>query len=201
MAAARAAGLIVIADAKRGDIGTTMDAYAEAWLDPRRAAGSRCDDGQSVPRRWERSRAPSGSPSDAGKGVFVLAATSNADAFPAQRASSTDGRTVSAQIVDEVSARNVQDDPGRFVGERRIRHRRDGGLGGCRAAPTSTRPHRSSARASATREPGPPTSAARFGAAAPFVIASESRSLLSAGPAALAAAIESRVHEYRSLDD
>ena len=31
---ARAAGLIVIADAKRGDIGTTMDAYASAWLTP-----------------------------------------------------------------------------------------------------------------------------------------------------------------------
>jgi len=34
MAAARDAGLIVIADAKRGDIGTTMEAYAAAWLDP-----------------------------------------------------------------------------------------------------------------------------------------------------------------------
>ena len=34
LAAARQAGLLVIADAKRGDIGTTMDAYASAWLDP-----------------------------------------------------------------------------------------------------------------------------------------------------------------------
>ena len=34
MAVAREAGLIVIADAKRGDIGTTMDAYAQAWLTP-----------------------------------------------------------------------------------------------------------------------------------------------------------------------
>ncbi len=34
MAAARAAGLLVIADAKRGDIGTTMDGYARAWLEP-----------------------------------------------------------------------------------------------------------------------------------------------------------------------
>ncbi len=32
--AARQRGLLVIADAKRGDIGTTMDAYASAWLDP-----------------------------------------------------------------------------------------------------------------------------------------------------------------------
>jgi len=31
---ARSAGLLVIADAKRGDIGSTMEAYARAWLDP-----------------------------------------------------------------------------------------------------------------------------------------------------------------------
>lgn len=34
MTAARQAGLLVIADAKRGDIGSTMEAYASAWLDP-----------------------------------------------------------------------------------------------------------------------------------------------------------------------
>ncbi len=34
MAAAREAGLLVIADAKRADIGSTMEAYASAWLDP-----------------------------------------------------------------------------------------------------------------------------------------------------------------------
>jgi len=47
---------------------------------------------------------------------------------------------------------------------------------------------------------GPEDLVTRFGAAAPFVIASESRSLLSAGPAQLADAIESRAHEYRSSD-
>jgi orotidine-5'-phosphate decarboxylase len=34
MAAAGEAGLLVIADAKRGDISSTMEAYASAWLDP-----------------------------------------------------------------------------------------------------------------------------------------------------------------------
>ena len=34
LAACRDAGLLVIADAKRGDIGSTMAAYAAAWLDP-----------------------------------------------------------------------------------------------------------------------------------------------------------------------
>ncbi len=34
LVACRDAGLIAIADAKRGDIGSTMEAYASAWLDP-----------------------------------------------------------------------------------------------------------------------------------------------------------------------
>ena len=34
IAAAREAGLIVIADAKRGDVDSTVEAYASAWLDP-----------------------------------------------------------------------------------------------------------------------------------------------------------------------
>ena len=34
LAAARRAGLVVIADVKRGDIGTTIEAYGEAWLTP-----------------------------------------------------------------------------------------------------------------------------------------------------------------------
>lgn len=34
LSAARDAGLLVIADAKRGDIRSTMEAYASAWLDP-----------------------------------------------------------------------------------------------------------------------------------------------------------------------
>jgi len=34
LVAGRDAGLLVIADAKRGDIGSTMAAYASAWLDP-----------------------------------------------------------------------------------------------------------------------------------------------------------------------
>ena len=34
ISAARASGLLVIADAKRGDIGSTMAAYAQSWLQP-----------------------------------------------------------------------------------------------------------------------------------------------------------------------
>ena len=34
LAAARDAGLLVIADAKRGDVGSTVEAYGSAWLRP-----------------------------------------------------------------------------------------------------------------------------------------------------------------------
>ncbi|MGD9644943.1 MAG: orotidine-5'-phosphate decarboxylase [Pirellulales bacterium] len=39
IAHARQAGLLVIADAKRGDIGSTAEAYADAWLGPKSASG------------------------------------------------------------------------------------------------------------------------------------------------------------------
>src|SRR5207244_7521977 len=40
---ARAAGLLVLADAKRGDIGSTARAYAAAFLEPRSGSGSLAD--------------------------------------------------------------------------------------------------------------------------------------------------------------
>ena len=50
VAAAREAGALVLLDAKRGDIGSTMQGYADAYLDQSLAAGRRRDDGQPVPR-------------------------------------------------------------------------------------------------------------------------------------------------------
>ena len=53
IAEARSAGLLVIADAKRGDMGNTMKAYASAWLDPDSplAADAVTDRALSRPRR------------------------------------------------------------------------------------------------------------------------------------------------------
>src|SRR5690606_33699649 len=34
LAAARNAGILVIADVKRGDLGTSVEAYGQAWLTP-----------------------------------------------------------------------------------------------------------------------------------------------------------------------
>lgn len=103
IAALRAAGVLVLADAKRGDIGSTMAAYATAWMgdSPLSAdavtASPYLGFGALEPLldlAAERSR-----------GVFVLAATSNPEGASVQRAE-TDGRTVAQSIVDQAAARN-----------------------------------------------------------------------------------------------
>ena len=111
LAAARAAGLLVIADAKRGDIGSTLDAYAEAWL----TEGSplEADAMTAVAYQGVGSLDPAVSRAlDAGKGVFVLAATSNPEAREVQTAVISDGpragQSVAAGIVGEVRSRNVR---------------------------------------------------------------------------------------------
>ena len=160
LTAARAAGLIVIADAKRGDIGSTMDAYAEAWLTP----GSPLEADAMTANPFLGVGTLDGTfalAEASGKGVFVLAATSNPEAFPAQRAALLGAaRTVSAAIVAEVSERNARTTPDGRVGEPRLRHRRHGRLGGCRphavrAARADPRPRvRASGRG--TRRSRPP---------------------------------------------
>ena len=50
IAESRAAGALVLLDVKRGDIGSTSQAYADAYLDPASPAGLRRDHAQPVPR-------------------------------------------------------------------------------------------------------------------------------------------------------
>ena len=115
LAAARAAGLVVIADAKRGDIGSTIDAYGEAWLTP----GSPLEVDAMTLAAYQGVGSISGPirlAQSNGKGVFVLAATSNVEAFPLQTATLTTGAnhrlTVAAGIVTEVDAMNPGSDLG-----------------------------------------------------------------------------------------
>lgn len=195
LAAARAADLLVIADAKRGDIGTTMDAYAAAWLTP----GSPLEaDALTVnPFLGVGSLETTFTlAEDSGKGVFVLAATSNPEAVTVQRALSSDARSVSAAIVDEVSARNARSTPadewaslGFVIGATVTWS--DAGLGEFAPAAPILGPGFGAQGA------GPTDLRARFGAHASMVVASESRSILSAGPDALTAAIDARAAEYR----
>ncbi|BDT90324.1 orotidine 5'-phosphate decarboxylase [Nocardia sputorum] len=105
IAVLRASGTLVLADAKRGDIGSTMDAYARTWL----ADGPLGSDAVTVsPYLGFGSLAPALALAEAGhRGVFVLAATSNPEGAQVQRAVAADGRTVAQTMVDEVAARNA----------------------------------------------------------------------------------------------
>jgi orotidine-5'-phosphate decarboxylase len=114
IARARAAEILVIADSKRGDIGTTMEAYAATWL----GAGSPLEsDAVTVsPYLGVASLDGTFAMADAnGKGVFVLAATSNPEAGQLQRSRVEGESTLAAHVISEVSTRSLaMADPGGF---------------------------------------------------------------------------------------
>lgn len=100
MAALRDAGVLVLADAKRGDIGSTMAAYAAAWAADSPLAA---DAVTASPYLGFGSLQPLLETASAhGRGVFVLAATSNPEGASVQRAIAG-SRTVAQSIVDSVS--------------------------------------------------------------------------------------------------
>ncbi|GAA5098575.1 orotidine-5'-phosphate decarboxylase [Microbacterium yannicii] len=195
LTAARAAGLLVIADAKRGDIGSTMDAYGEAWLTP----GSPLEADAMTANPFLGVGTLEGTFTVAerhGKGVFVLAATSNPDARTGQRAVLPSGETVSAAIVREVSERNAGTTPEGHWGSVGVViggtvDWADAGLTAFSPVAPILGPGfgHQGAQAHQLR--------ARFGGLAEAVIASESRSILAAGPDRLAARISERALLYR----
>jgi orotidine-5'-phosphate decarboxylase len=91
------AGLIVIADAKRGDIGSTMDGYARAWLS---TEGPFVADAVTVsPYLGAESLDPTiAFASSNSKGVFILAATSNPEAKVLQSSISDNQRSVASNV-------------------------------------------------------------------------------------------------------
>ncbi len=102
-AALRDAGVLVLADAKRGDIGSTMAAYAQAWVGDGPLAA---DAVTASPYLGFGSLQPLLDLAAAnGRGVFVLAATSNPEGASVQRALSG-ARTVAQSVVDDAAAVN-----------------------------------------------------------------------------------------------
>lgn len=111
LAAIRETDSLTIADAKRGDIGSTMAGYADAWL------------GEGFPLRAD---AVTVSPylgvgslqpvfdkaAETGTGVFVLAATSNPEALVLQNTKTAEGKTVAQTVVDLCAERNGDAEPG-----------------------------------------------------------------------------------------
>lgn len=111
LAAARAAGLLVIADVKRGDVGSSVDAYGEAWLSP----GSPLEADAMTAVAYQGVGSLDGVLAQAsthGKGIFVLAATSNPEAAAVQTAlvqsGRSGGRSVAAATVAELHARRTE---------------------------------------------------------------------------------------------
>lgn len=103
IAALRAADVLVLADAKRGDIGSTMAAYAVAWTGDSPLAA---DAVTASPYLGFGSLQPLLDTAAAHeRGVFVLAATSNPEGATVQRAE-FDGRAVAQSIVDQAAAAN-----------------------------------------------------------------------------------------------
>lgn len=103
IAALQSAGVLVLADAKRGDIGSTMAAYAQAWAGDGPLAA---DVVTASPYLGFGSLNPLLDVAAAhGRGVFVLAATSNPEGAGVQRAI-VGGRTVAQSIVDAAAAAN-----------------------------------------------------------------------------------------------
>lgn len=103
---AKSLGLLIIADAKRGDIGSSMDGYSKAWLS--QAAPFFADALTLSPYLGVDSLSETlDSAVQAGKGVFILAATSNSEARPMQSAKQ-DNQSVSASVVEFAARRNKE---------------------------------------------------------------------------------------------
>ena len=110
IAQSRAAGALVLLDVKRGDIGSTSQAYADAYLDP---ASPLASDAITVSPYLgfgsldpiiDTARRHDG-------GVFVLALTSNKEGPEVQHAHLEEGGTVAGRMLDHLRRLNADADP------------------------------------------------------------------------------------------
>ena len=202
MAAAREAGLLVIADAKRGDIGTTMEGYAHAWLEP----GSPLEADAVTLSPYMGADSLRDTLSLAirhGKGAFVLTATSNPEARALQSAIVDDALAVgdhehvAARVAHDVNEANIGA-PGALgsigvvVGATvdRIAF----GLGDVALAGMPILAPGFGAQGAQAADLG-----RLFGYVASAVVANESRSVLAVGPDRLAGRIEERAALYQGV--
>lgn len=103
----RDAGTLTVLDVKRGDIGTTVDAYGEAFLG--KDAPAAADAITLSPYLGYGSLRPAIDLAHAtGRGVFVLALTSNPEGAQVQHARLADGRSVAGAIADEAGKDNAE---------------------------------------------------------------------------------------------
>lgn len=110
VAESRAAGALVLLDVKRGDIGSTSQAYADAYLDP--SSPLACDAITVSPYLGFGSLDPfveTARRFDAG--LFVLALTSNKEGPEVQHAAPAGGGTVAGLMLDHLRALNAEAEP------------------------------------------------------------------------------------------
>jgi orotidine-5'-phosphate decarboxylase len=106
ISACRESGALVLLDVKRGDIGSTMDAYAAAYLDP--SSPLAVDAITLSPYLGVGSLQPAfDAVATHGAGAFVLALTSNPEGPQVQHAHGADGQTVAQIVIDELAGRNA----------------------------------------------------------------------------------------------
>ncbi|KUM39186.1 orotidine-5'-phosphate decarboxylase [Arthrobacter sp. EpRS71] len=195
LAACAEAGVLSIADAKRGDIGSTMAAYADAWL---RDGSSLAADSVTLSPYlgFESLRPALDLAAQYGRGVFVLALTSNPEGKSVQHVGGSDSvarRIAAAAAVENQRYGGSLGSVGLVVGATIGSALFDldidleavrgpilaPGLGAQGATPADLR--------------------ATFGAAYPTVLATSSRGILAAGPslAGLRAATEETLDGLR----
>jgi orotidine-5'-phosphate decarboxylase len=105
-----AAGVVVVLDVKRGDIGSTAAAYAAAYLAD--GAPLAVDAITASPYLGVGALHPMIDLAvQSGRGVFVLARTSNPDGIVLQQADTGGGRSVAQLVVDEISQVNAGVEP------------------------------------------------------------------------------------------
>jgi orotidine-5'-phosphate decarboxylase len=182
LAACRDAGLITIADAKRGDIDSTLAAYAEAWLDPASPLGA--DAMTALAYLGTGALQPAFDLAAAtGRGVIVVVRSSNPEGRLIQEARTAgtgagDGPSVEDMLLADIAALNhgglpVPGTVGAVIGATRSPSGFDlAGLGGVILAP------------GVGFQGGTAEGAGRLFAGCPTgtVLPNVSRSLLSSGP-------------------
>jgi orotidine-5'-phosphate decarboxylase len=196
IADSRAAGALVLLDVKRGDIGSTSQAYAEAYLDP---AWPLASDAITIsPYLGFGSLIPFVEVARLhGAGLFVLAATSNKEGPEVQEAVTNDdfgGRTVASAMLAHLRDLNAGAQPvgsfGAVVGATIDGSGLDFAINGPILAPGYG------------EQGGTAADIVRiFGASAQHVVASSSRGVLRLGPdaAAMRGAVERANDELRGL--
>ena len=119
----RSAGALVLLDVKRGDIGSTSQAYADAYLDP--GSPLAADAVTASPFLGFGSLSPMlDTARKHGAGVFVLALTSNQEGPEVQHATTYSGRTVAGTVLDAAPQPQRGRRTARLVRRGRRRHDR-----------------------------------------------------------------------------